>query len=92
MLHAADEFWENYRMDISFNHELDTSGTRCPEPVMMLHGAVRRLLEGEVIKVIATDPATTRDIPKFCRFLGYQLLEHSQSGTTYLYYIQKKSV
>lgn len=69
---------------------LDTSGLRCPEPVMLLHKAVREVQPGEIIKVTATDPSTERDIPKFCRFLGHELLEAAREGTLYLYWIQKK--
>ena len=56
------------------DHHLDTQGLICPEPVMMLHKTIRRADSGEVIEVLATDPATTRDIPNFCRHLGHELL------------------
>ncbi len=69
---------------------LDTTGLFCPEPVMMLHGKIREVESGEIIKVIATDPSTQRDIPKFCTFLGHTLLEQKESNDNYLYYIQKK--
>ena len=66
-------------MTTSFENEpfdllVDTSGLVCPEPVMMLHSAVRQLALGQIIKVIATDPSTARDIPKFCGFLGHELI------------------
>ncbi len=48
---------------------LDATGLNCPEPVMMLHNKVRDLAGGAMLKVIATDPSTQRDIPKFCVFL-----------------------
>lgn len=56
------------------NHHLDTQGLICPEPVMMLHKTIRRADSGDIIEVLATDPATTRDIPNFCRHLGHELL------------------
>ena len=68
---------------------LDTSGLLCPEPVMMLHKSVRELAEGAVIEVIATDPSTTRDIPKFCHFLGHELLQQEAREKDYVYYIKK---
>ncbi|WP_148255009.1 sulfurtransferase TusA [Aidingimonas lacisalsi] len=68
--------------------ELDTSGLYCPEPVMMMHNRVRELQTGDVLKVIATDPATTRDIPKFCSFLGHELVHQSEDQGTYLYFIR----
>lgn len=71
-----------------FDAELDTTGLYCPEPVMLMHNQVRDMRPGEVLKVIASDPATTRDIPKFCSFLGHELLVESAEGDTYLYFIR----
>ena len=77
-------------MLIQADAELDASGLFCPEPVMMLHSKVRELAAGDVLKVIATDPSTQRDIPKFCMFLEHQLLESSEQDGTYMYWIRKK--
>ena len=72
-----------------FDTLLDTSGLLCPEPVMMLHGAVRDVATGQVIKVVATDPSTERDIPKFCQFLDHELIQHYQLGEAYIYFIRR---
>ncbi|QEM81052.1 sulfurtransferase TusA [Halomonas binhaiensis] len=71
------------------DRELDTTGLFCPEPIMMMHNAVRDMNAGQVLKVIATDPATTRDVPKFCQFLGHELVaqQETESGS-YLYFIR----
>lgn len=57
------------------DHLLDASGLLCPEPVMMLHNKVREMQAGELLRVLATDPSTQRDIPKFCAFLGHELIQ-----------------
>ena len=69
---------------------LDACGLNCPEPVMLLHNKVRDLPPGGLLKMIATDPSTRRDIPKFCTFLGHELLEHQEDSGTYCYWIKKK--
>lgn len=66
-------------MKEKIDHILDTKGLTCPEPVMLLHSVVRDAAHGERIKVEATDPATTRDIPKFCQFLGHKLLDQLET-------------
>lgn len=73
------------------HHTLDTTGLICPEPVMLLHQTMRKIAGGEVVEVLATDPATTRDIPNFCRHLGHELIEQStpQDGI-FRYLIAKK--
>lgn len=68
---------------------LDTCGLYCPEPVMMLHNAVRDAAVGDVIVVVATDPATTRDIPKFCTFLGHSLLAQEEADGKLTYRVRK---
>ena len=69
--------------------ELDTLGLRCPEPVMMVRKTVRKMQEGELLTVIADDPATTRDIPSFCRFMEHTLIEADIEQTPYRYLIRK---
>lgn len=76
-------------MDFSEASTLDTSGLICPEPVMMLHNKIRDIAVGEIIEMIATDPSTERDIPKFCTFLGHVLLNKKELNKKYYYYIQK---
>ena len=71
--------------------ELDATGLFCPEPVMMLHNKIRDLTEGELLKVIATDPSTTRDIPKFCVYLEHELVEKYERDGKYYYVIKKSS-
>ena len=74
---------------IEVSHELDTCGLLCPEPVMMLHNKVRDMAPGEVVKVVATDPSTQRDIPKFCNFLDHELLQSGEVDKQYVYLIRK---
>jgi tRNA 2-thiouridine synthesizing protein A len=78
-------------MSDSIQHHLDARGLNCPEPVMMLHNKVREMQAGELLEVIATDPSTTRDIPKFCRFLGHELVaqEKLEATAEYRYLIRK---
>lgn len=71
------------------NHELDTRGLRCPEPVMMLHRQIRKMAVGETVLLLATDPATQRDIANFCEFLPHELLSAEQLGEEYHYVIEK---
>ncbi|SLJ83291.1 sulfurtransferase TusA [Psychrobacter sp. DAB_AL43B] len=80
-------------LDTSINHHLDTQGLICPEPVMMLHKTIRKADGGDIIEILATDPATTRDIPNFCRHLGHTLVQQEtlDDAPTYRYLVKKKS-
>lgn len=68
---------------------LDASGLYCPEPVMLLHNKVRDIEAGQLLRLIATDPSTTRDVPKFCHFLGHELLESTEGDGSFSYLIRK---
>ena len=69
---------------------LDTQGLMCPEPVMMLHNAIRDIAVGELLQVLATDPSTQRDIPKFCQFLGHELMLAEEREGNFVFRIRKK--
>ena len=69
---------------------IDAVGLRCPEPVMLLHAAMRRLAPGEELVLRATDPSTERDVSSFCEFLGHLLLQFERDGDQYVYRIRKK--
>lgn len=70
--------------------DLDTRGLKCPEPVMLLHKAIRNVQPGECIRMQATDPSTLRDVPKFCHYLGHNLLKQQEDDQLYTYWIVRK--
>ena len=70
-------------------HQLNVSGLICPDPLMLLRKKIREMTSGEIVRVIATDPSTVRDIPKFCTFLSHELLEKKQDDEMFIYRIRK---
>lgn len=72
-----------------FDAELDARGLYCPEPVMMLHNRINDVAPGRILRVIATDPSTTRDIPRFCQFLGHELVSEAEQNGEFVYLIRR---
>ena len=68
---------------------LNASGLFCPEPVMLLHNKIRDIDAGQLLKLVATDPSTSRDVPNFCHFLGHELLESIEKDGSFAYLIRK---
>ncbi|NRA41734.1 MAG: sulfurtransferase TusA [Pseudomonadales bacterium] len=68
---------------------LDATGLMCPEPIMLLHQHMRKISVGDALYLTATDPATVRDVEKFCRFLGHQLWQSDVNEQTYRFTIIK---
>lgn len=73
----------------SASQTLDAIGMRCPEPVMMIRLAIRKMHVGETLLIIADDPATTRDIPSFCRFMDHELLASETAELPYRFLVKK---
>ncbi len=69
--------------------ELDTSGLKCPLPVLKARKAIGGLEPGETIRVIATDPSTVADFREFCANTGHQLVDSSEEGGIFVYKIKK---
>jgi tRNA 2-thiouridine synthesizing protein A len=53
--------------------ELDYRGKRCPLPVIGLARAVLEVPVGEMVRVVADDPAAAVDIAAWCRLRGHEL-------------------
>jgi len=73
----------------SVGEQVDAQGLNCPEPIMMLHAAIRRVAPGECVQLLATDPSTQRDVANFCRFLGHELVVADRDEQRFVYLIRK---
>ncbi len=72
---------------------LDARDLKCPEPLMLVRNRMRELEPGQCLRVLATDPTTTRDLSNFCRFMGHEMvLSDTESFTTtgQLVYLMRK--
>ena len=56
-------------------HSLDARNLLCPLPVIRLQNTVKTLADGDILKVICTDPGALNDIPAWCRINGHSVLE-----------------
>ena len=75
--------------EIETDEYLDALGLRCPEPVMMVRKAIRHMEMQQTLLIKADDPATVRDIPSFCRFMGHDLIEQFVDSKPFYFVIKK---
>lgn len=54
---------------------VDCIGLYCPEPVFRARKAIEEAKVGEIIEVLADDPAAESDIPVLVKKLGQELVE-----------------
>jgi len=69
--------------------EIDATGLRCPEPLMVLRNKLMDMESGQVVFVVATDPSTSWDFPNFCNFLKHELIHHETQDDLYRYWVRK---
>lgn len=57
---------------------IDTCGTRCPIPLLRAKQALKGLLQGDCLKVLANDPAAKADFDAMLRHLPHELVGYSR--------------
>lgn len=72
-----------------FQQELDSRNESCPMPVMKTKKMLKGMSAGEVLHVIATDPASVQDITILLEAMDDELIETSEAGGEYHFYIKK---
>lgn len=61
-------------------HTLDARNLLCPLPVIRTQNRIKELADGDVLKVICTDPGALQDIPAWCRINGHHVVETQQGA------------
>ena len=75
--------------EIEVATEVDAQGLDCPMPLLKMKLALNQLQSGQVVKLLATDPGSVKDIGSFCELSGNDLLKFTQSDGRYAYWIEK---
>jgi tRNA 2-thiouridine synthesizing protein A len=73
-----------------FNLEVDASGLHCPLPLLRLKKALMDMTSGDVVKVIATDPAAHLDFGVYTDQAGHQIIKFIKQPNAQIFYIKKK--
>jgi len=73
---------------VSAVHELDCRGQRCPLPVIALAKRLPQVEVGDVVRVLADDPAAALDIPAWCRLRSQEFVG---SPAEYVFDVRRSS-
>ena len=76
--------------DVDFDHELDTRGLSCPLPILKTKKSLNDLTSGQVLKIVATDPGSVKDMQAFAKQTGHALLSSNEENKTFVFYMRKK--
>ena len=75
---------------MDFDKELDARGLSCPLPILKTKKSLNELTSGQVLKVVATDPGSIKDMQAFANQTGNPLLSTTEENKTYVFYLKKK--
>lgn len=71
------------------NKTLDCTGLYCPEPVFRTRIELDKMKSGEILEVLADDPAAKEDIKSLVKRIGHELLELESQGNRIRFIIRK---
>ena len=63
--------------------KVDSKFKSCPGPIIDLNEAVKKANKGQIIKLIATDPAAPSDVKEWTGQVGHKILKISESEGVY---------
>ena len=75
---------------MDFDQELDTRGLSCPLPILKTKKSLNGLASGQVLKIVATDPGSVKDMQAFAKQTGHALLSSEERNKTFIFFMQKK--
>ena len=71
---------------------LNTTGLLCPLPVLKLRKYLKFMKIGDVVVILADDPAAAIDIPHFCNETGHKLISQKATGSRATEYKVRKEI
>ena len=72
-----------------FDQELDACGLNCPLPILRAKKTLSKMDNGQVLRIVATDPGSVKDFAAFSKQTGNPLLESSEQEGKFYYLIRK---
>lgn len=68
---------------------VDCIGLYCPEPIFRARKAIEEAKAGDIIEILADDPAAESDIPVLVKKLGQELLEFEKKEDGVMRFVVK---
>ncbi|MEH7108769.1 sulfurtransferase TusA family protein [Bacillus sp. JJ1764] len=76
-------------MEHPFDLLYDAGPAGCGELIMNLFLTMKKMNQGQIIKVISYDPGAREDLPAWCRLQQHNLVERQDFGKVSHYFIEK---
>jgi tRNA 2-thiouridine synthesizing protein A len=70
--------------------EVDARGLNCPLPILRTKKMLNAMKSGEIVHILATDPASVRDFEAFARQTGNELVEHGERDGSFYFFMKRR--
>ena len=68
---------------------LDCTGLLCPMPIVKTTKAMKEMVSGHILKMIATDAGSPPDIAAWIRQTGNELLLSTEDSGKFIFFLKK---
>ena len=75
---------------MEIDKEIDTRGLNCPLPILKAKKALADMLSGQLLRVVSTDPGSTRDFQAFSKQTGNDLIEQQTAGDDFIHVLKRR--
>jgi rfaE bifunctional protein nucleotidyltransferase chain/domain len=89
--------WRRYARRSRYNRameqhqrEVDARGLNCPLPILRTKKMLNDMKSGELVQILATDPASVRDFQAFARQTGNELVEHGERDGAFYFLLKRR--
>ncbi len=72
------------------DNELDARGLSCPLPILRTKKALSSMAPGQVLKIVATDHGSIKDMEAFAKQTGNELLSSAEENGEYVFFMKRK--
>ena len=75
---------------MQIDKEIDTRGLNCPLPILKAKKALAEMVSGQLLRVVSTDPGSTRDFQAFSKQTGNDLVEQQTAGDDFIHVLKRR--
>jgi tRNA 2-thiouridine synthesizing protein A len=68
---------------------IDALGKKCPIPIIMLAERIREVAIGQLIEVLADDPAAKSDLPAWCVLKSQEYVRTAEHGSGWSFLVRR---
>ncbi|MCL2645122.1 MAG: sulfurtransferase TusA family protein [Betaproteobacteria bacterium] len=76
---------------MEFDKEVDARGLNCPHPILRLKKALAETSGDRIVRLLATDPSSLKDVEAFAQQTGHELIRQSElPDSTFEFFVRHK--